>query len=65
MHTTNTTGISMAQVKDPPLVDELKGLFKSSSLLRELIDDKDMWKAMGLDGDDDDDDGGDGKGDRA
>jgi hypothetical protein len=38
----------MAQVENPPLIDELKGLFASSPLLRELVNDKDMWEAMGL-----------------
>lgn len=38
----------MAQVKDPPVIDELKALFASNPVLRELVNDKDMWEAMGL-----------------
>lgn len=39
----------MAQVKDPAMVEELRGLFMSSPLLRELIDDQEIWKALDLD----------------
>jgi hypothetical protein len=39
----------MAQVKDPAMIDELKGLFARNAVLRELIEDRDMWTALGLD----------------
>lgn len=43
------TGISTAQTKDPAMVEELKRLFMNSPLLRELIDDQEIWKALDLD----------------
>lgn len=42
------TGIHMAQVKDPPVIDELKALFANCPVLRELVNDKGLWEAMGL-----------------
>lgn len=45
----SSTGISTAQVKDPAMVKELKDLFMNSPLLRELIDDQEIWKTLDID----------------